>query len=260
MLDAPSLQSATLNIHLSETFLPPEYAALFATFVHAISSAALAKLALNISGRVASHGDAVETLSLPSIVALGPMLESLLALRNLRSFTLCSPIVLVRVTDEELERAARNWPLLVGFAMTVNLSGGPSSRPHSNGTGNSKPRVPTTRALYFFWRYCPALRKLVLPLLDVVYVAARDLPPLAPGAGATHPLSELRVLVAERERDKSEGQGELPDGEARALAAYVHRLFPELVLEEGYHQPPKEQGAWCVPLAWRKVFACLEDL
>ncbi|KAM5538813.1 hypothetical protein V8D89_007535 [Ganoderma adspersum] len=242
MLDAPSLQSAALNIDRSETLPLSEYAVCAAAFADVVSSAALTKLALNITGCFPAHRVVADPLA--SIVNLDPILEPLLALRNLRSFALSSPIVLLHVTDKTLERAARSWPQLIDFVMPVKPLGS-----------------PTTRALYFFWRYCPALRRLVLPQLNVSCVAAKDLPPLAPAGGATHGLSELRVLIGEhRDDDSRKGQGELPADEATALAAYVHRLFPALVLDDGHRQPPREDGKWGVPAAWRKVFACMGDL
>nr|VWP01868.1 Putative branched-chain-amino-acid aminotransferase TOXF (EC [Ganoderma boninense] len=261
MFDAPSLQKVTLTIHNTEKFMPSEYAACTAIFAQAVSSSALTKLTLNISGRAASQSDVAETMRFESLVALGPILEPLLALSNLRSFALSSPHVFLCVTDAALERASRSWPQLVDFALLVKVF----SRPYHSGNGEPH-LVLTSRALYFFWRYCPALRKLVLPQLDVTCVAPKDLPPIALSGNSSHALSELKVLMRVRDGDgasESEGHGGLDDGEARALAAYVHRLFPGLALHEGYHQLPtgslSEQVTWCFPSAWMKVFACLGD-
>ena len=77
MLDIPSLQSAALNIDTLPRG-PSEYAPCTATFAEVVSSAALSKLAIHISGCEPGHRGATDPLSLWSIVNLDPILEPLL--------------------------------------------------------------------------------------------------------------------------------------------------------------------------------------
>ncbi|KAI1790878.1 hypothetical protein LXA43DRAFT_890234 [Ganoderma leucocontextum] len=255
MLDAPTLQSAALNIDKLEELQSPDYVACTTAFAQAVSSATFTRLELSTSGRVPSRPGVADPIPFPSAAVLHAILEPLLALHNLRSFSLSSFAVLFRVNDDALERVARGWPRLVDFSIPVVLLGVRDGRPTRDLDG----AVPTARALHHFWRYCPDLRTLVLPRLDLSCVTVKDLPP-PPPEGSTHALAELRVLTGKYVANQP--QGELPDDEAKALASYIHRLFPSLRLDDRHCQAPGIQnyGEPGVPVAWRKVFTYLHDL
>ncbi len=118
---------------------------------------------------------------------------------------------------------------------------------------NGEVVVPTARALYHFWLYCPELRRLMLPSLDLSCVATEDVPvlPLAGDSTRTHALLELRVLAGKHGDDAR--LCALPDDEAKRLASCVHLLFPSPALDDGHQQPPGEHGDLGVPVAWRKI-------
>ena len=228
-LDAPSLRSAVLDVGDLGGFqvVPSSH---IKAFAGAVSSSSFTDLDLKLR----QSGDSLNGFSLfyskrPVSIQLRSLVEPIFPLHNMQVFSLtgCTKIRL-RVDDEVLRDITQAWPNLVRFSLVGILQGGTTER------SGEKAADPTIRALYYFWRNCPNLRKLVLPPLSFPD-SFRDLP--VPLERSTHELSVLQVAKVETWSQKSLRAGAtIREGEAENFSlvnGYIRQLFPTVQLVDG---------------------------
>ena len=208
-LEVPNLETVTLRLFRDDTDAALDYVPCLTALARAVDPAIFHALALEAGY---SRGPMAE---LPLVELLAPLFQ----LRKLKHLELSGTRLPLFTEDQDFMYLALAWPKLEALSIS----------PMSQDLDDIC-QVPTPVILDHLRMFCPNLRKLRLPYLDLYGGEFALVPP--PRGGARHGLVALTIGSIHRPASACEGHDELRAEQIDDLARYLLRLFPALELPQ----------------------------